>query len=85
MPKVPTKKDFMQTAVVIGIGLVGVWAYSYYTQTHDTPTKAKTSERANSDPITKPVIQHAQTPDKMISAFEQSMNNPSKNAINRTY
>ena len=85
MPNVPMKKNFMQTAVVIGIGLAGAWAYNYYTQTHDAPTKAKTSERANSDPITRPVVQHAQTPDKIISAFEQSMNNPSKNATNRTY
>jgi hypothetical protein len=37
------KRDFMQAAVFTGIGLAGVWLYSYYTQTHDIPTKASKS------------------------------------------
>lgn len=59
MPKVPMKNNFMQAAAVIAMGLMGVYVYSYYTQSHNTPTMAKTSVRANSDPIAKPTIQHA--------------------------
>jgi hypothetical protein len=69
MPKVPLNNNFLQAATVISIGLAGVWAYSYYTQTHDIPMKANTSERANSDPLKRPTIQQGQTSNKPMSAF----------------
>ena len=78
----PFKNSFLQAAAIISIGLAGVWTYSYYTQTHDIPVKANISERANSDPLKRSTIQQGQTSSKAMSALEQSMNNPNKNASN---
>ncbi len=78
----PLKNNFLQAVAIISIGLAGVWTYSYYTQTHDIPVKANISERANSDPLKKSIIQQGQTSGKAVSALEQSMKNPSKNESN---
>ena len=78
----PFKNNVFQAAAIISIGLAGVWTYSYYTQTHDIPVKAKISERANSDPLKRLTIQQGETPGKGMSELEQSMNNPSKKASN---
>lgn len=78
----PFKNSCLQAATIISIGLAGVWTYSYYTQTHDVPVKVNVSERANSDPLKRPRIQQGQKSGKGMSALEQSMNNPTKNASN---
>ncbi len=85
MAKIPMKNNFMQIATILAVAAMGVWGFNYYSQKNYSTPKTQVGQRATSDPITKPTIQHAETPGKTISALEQSMNNPSKNASNRAY
>ncbi len=79
------KYSFGQIAGMVAAVVAGVWGYNYYSQKNYQTPKTTIGQRANTDEIKNPTIQHAQTPGKTISATEQSLNNPSKNASNRTY
>ena len=46
MPKVSLQNNFKQAAASSAAGLVGVWTYSYYSQTHLDESKKVASQRA---------------------------------------
>lgn len=79
------KYSFGQIAGVVAAVVAGVWGYNYYSQKNYGTPKTTVGQRAINEDLKTPTIQHAQNPGKTISATEQSLNNPSKNASNRTY
>ncbi len=77
--------SFGQIAAAVAAVTAGVWGYNYYSQKSYGTPRTVIGQSANKDDIRIPTIQHAQTPDKRISATEESLTTPSKNATNRTY
>lgn len=79
------KNSFVQVGSILALAALGIYGYSYYSQKNYGTPKTQVGQRATSDPISQPKIMHTPTPDKTMSAFEQSVTNPSKNGTNRTY
>lgn len=52
---IPKKNNFTQIATIIGVTLMGLWGYNYYSQKNYKP-KTMIGQRANSDSITPPTI-----------------------------
>jgi uncharacterized membrane protein YebE (DUF533 family) len=81
----PKYNNMTQIAAIVGAVALGVMGYNYYSQKNYGTPKTIVGQRATSDPAIAPSIQHMQTPGKTMSATEQSVSTPGKNATNRTY
>lgn len=79
------KYSFGQIAGVIAVVVGSVWAYNHYSQKNYGTPRTMVGQNLNKDEIKNPKIQHAPTPDKKISATEESVTTPGKNATNRSY
>lgn len=79
------KYSFGQIATVVAAVAAGIWGYNYYSQKNYGTPRTAIGQNLNKDEIKIPTIQHAQTPDKRISATEESLTTPSKNSTNRSY
>jgi hypothetical protein len=79
------KYSFNQIAGAIAAVVAGMWGYNYFSQKNYGTPRTVIGQGANKDEIKIPKIQHAPSSDKRISATEESLTTPSKNATSRSY
>lgn len=53
---IPKNNNFAKVAAVIGVTLMGLWGYNYYSQKNYGTPKTMVGQRANKDSITPPTI-----------------------------
>jgi hypothetical protein len=65
---IPKNNNFAKVAAVIGVTLMSLWGYNYYSQRNYGTPKTIVGQRANKDSITPPTIESTPVGGKTMSA-----------------